>query len=256
MNETQRFRIGKIHISKTNPMDTQQRLTEAALNGEGGYVCVTNLRMINYAGKHPDYIDIMENSFMNLPDGTPLTWLGKAWGLENISVTNGPSTFVGMLTNGDKRLRHFLIGDTEDVLMEIKIKFGGVEGANIVGAFSPPFKDVKDFDYKRIAKIVKESGANIIWTAMTAPKQDEFNAILLQYLPNVLSIGVGRAFRLSIGEIKQSPNWARKMGIGGFFMRRRKWYQTGWWYFKNTFKLTEYFVQIKYWQLKGNKFYE
>ena len=256
MKFDERFRIGMVHISKTNPQDTIQRLTQAAIDGVGGYVCVTNLRMVNYAGKHPEYAEVMERSFMNLPDGVPLTWCGKAWGIRGIDVTNGPSTFKAMLSNGDKRLRHFLLGDTEEVLAQIKHKYSGEFGTQIVGTYSPPFLDVKDFDYEGIAKLISDSGANIVWTAMTAPKQDIFGQMLNHYLPNVMCIGVGRAFRLSIGEVKDAPKWAKKLGIGGFFMRRRKWYKTGWWYIVNTISVLKYLFQIKMWKLDGKKYYE
>lgn len=251
-----RFRIDSIHISKTNPKEAVSQLTNAIISKDGGYVCVTNLRMINYAAKHPAYATLMEGSFMNLPDGVPLTWCGKAWGLKNIDVTNGPSTFHEMLSNGNHRLRHFLLGDTQDVLDKIKDKYISEYDTNIVGAYSPPFADVKNFNYADIAKIVSDSGANVVWVAMTAPKQDEFSQILNQYLPEVLLIGVGRAFRLSVGEVKQAPGWAKKIGVGGFFMRRRKWYQTGWWYLLNTLTVVKYLIQIKYWKLTGKKYYE
>ena len=50
-----RYKIGKVHISATNPENAKEKITKAALEGNGGYVCVSNLRMIRYAGGHPDY---------------------------------------------------------------------------------------------------------------------------------------------------------------------------------------------------------
>lgn len=251
-----KFRIANIYISRTNPEDTVKRLTDAALYSTGGYVCVTNIRMIKYACNNPRYAELMNKSFMNLPDGTPLTWCGKAWGLKDIAVTNGPSLFKNMLSNGDKRLKHYLLGDTDDILNAIKNKYSKGFGANIVGVYSPPFVDVQDFDYVKIANDIRDSGANIIWTAMTAPKQDEFGQMLQNFLPDVICIGVGRAFRLSVGSVKQPPKWASRFGVGGFFMRRRKWYQTGLWYLSNTLTVAKYIMQIKYWKFKGNKYYE
>lgn len=251
-----RFRISKIFISKTNPEDTDKVLTDAALNGTGSYVCVTNIRMIRYADNHPTYAQLMEDAFMNLPDGVPLTWCGKAWGLKNIAVTNGPSIFHRMLSNGNSNLRHFLLGDTQQTLDNLKMKYTNEYGSNIVGMYSPPFCDIQDLDYKSITKLITNSGANIIWVAMTAPKQDEFGKILQDYLPNTLCIGVGRAFRLSIGEVKSAPNWAKKMGIGGLFMRRVTLHQAGWWYVKNSISVLKYIAQILFWRSKGRKFYE
>lgn len=255
MNED-KFRLSSTFITKTNPSKAKADITEMATQKSGGYICVTNLRMVKYADNHPAYAEIMNKSAMNLPDGVPLTWCGKAWGLENIAVTNGPSLFKEFMTNSPKELKHYLIGDTQEVLDRIVEKFAGGYGTQIVGTYSPPFIPVEKFDYKKIAEDIKNSGANIVWTAMTAPKQDEFNAILQGYAPEVVSIGVGRAFRLSIGEVKDAPGWAKKLGIGGFFMRRRKWYQTGWWYLTNSFNVAKFIAQIKYQKLNGKKYYE
>lgn len=240
MNQ-ERFRIGKTYISATNPKDAEERITHAALNGNGGYICVSNMRMVMYAGKDPEYAKLMDESFMNLPDGMPLTWCGKLWGLKEIANTNGPALFKKMLSEGNPGLKHYLLGDTQDVLNSIKDKYKSVD---IVGAEALPFAKVEEFDYQEISENIKKSGANIVWTAMTAPKQDEFDRIISRMLPNVVFIGVGRAFRMSIGDVKKAPRWAEKMGIGGFFIRRRKWYQTGWWYIKTSFSLAYYMIQI------------
>ena len=84
------FRVGKIHISATNSNDAEEKITKSALNCKGGYICVSNVRMSKYADKHPDYANLMEHSFMNLPDGMPLTWCGHWWGLKNVNRTCGP----------------------------------------------------------------------------------------------------------------------------------------------------------------------
>lgn len=49
MNNKDFYRIGRVRISATNQQDTQKKLTENAINGNGGYVCVSNMRMVRYA---------------------------------------------------------------------------------------------------------------------------------------------------------------------------------------------------------------
>lgn len=248
-----KFRIGRTFISCTNPENAINDITAAAIAGNGGYICVSNMRMIHYANKHPEYNKIMLNSMMNWPDGKPLSWCGKLWGLKDVRCTSGPSTFSRIMTNPDFHLKHYLLGDTQDVLDEIVAKF---PQSNIVGSISLPFADVDEFDYQEIAKSIYESGANMIWTAMTAPKQDEFNARLVHFLPNVVAIGVGRAFRLSIGRVKDAPQWAKKAGIGGMFIGRKSKPQLLWWYMKETLVLFGYFISIIWRRLIGKKYYE
>ena len=250
-----KYRVGSVFISNTTPETARENLKELALSGQGGYVCVSNVRMVRYAGTHTEYQKLMKDSMMNLPDGTPLVWCGRLWGL-NVKCTNGPATFKTMLKDGDNGLRHYLLGDTQEVLDRI-IELNEKEfHARIVGAEALPFTTVENFDYKNIATRVKNADANIIWTAMRAPKQDEFDMILSDYLPNVLCIGVGRAFRMLIGEVKQAPRWAQRLGITGIFTRKISLLKTLYWYFESFFFVFGYCSQIVWNKMIGRKYYE
>lgn len=251
--DKKRYRIGKIHISATNPKDAEERITQAALKGEGGYICVSNVRMIRHAGKHADYASLMEESLMNIPDGKPLEWCAKLWGLQGVKCANGPALFKQMLNNGSKELKHYLLGDTQDVLDKI---VETATNAQIVGAEALPFAKVEEFDYAGIAKRVADSGAQIVWTAMRAPKQDEFDQRLSKLVPHVVSIGVGRAFRLYTGEVHQAPGWAQKAGVAGIFTRKTSLWKAIRWYIESSFYLLGYFTGIIIRRLTGRRCYE
>lgn len=251
-----RFRIGCTHISATTPHNAEDVISKYAEEGKGGYVCVSNMRMVMYASKFPDYAEVMEHSLMNLPDGMPLTWCGKFWGIKNVERTCGPEFFQRMLTNDNANLKHYLLGDTQDVLDKIVEKYNTESLPKIVGAYSLPFANVDEFDYDGIALMVKESGANIVWTAMRAPKQDEFNARLCKYLPNVVAVGVGRAFRASIGEFKDIPRMAQKLGLSGFYLLRNSWWKEIPFYLNAILFLIKSFLQIKWKRICGRPYYE
>lgn len=251
-----KFRIHKTFISRTNPEDAMSRITDAAIKGTGGYICVSNMRTVRFAGKDEKYRQLMHDSFMNWPDGTPLSWCGKWWGLKDVSFTNGPATFKKMLLNGDQRIKHFLLGDTQEVLDGIVKKYKTDGGANIVGVYSPPFAPLEEYDFDAIEKMIRESGANIVWSAMTAPKQDFFDQIMSKRMPDVLFIGVGRAFRISIDMVKEAPEWAQKSGMGGMFISKKNPLARIWSTFRRSFILFGYWVNIKYRKLTGKKYYE
>lgn len=250
------FRVGKVFISITNPQDAEKRITEAAYQGKGGFVCVSNMRMVMFADKHPDYAKLMSRSFMNLPDGMPLTWCGRLWGIGTVNRICGPDLFESVLSRDDLELKHYLLGDTQEVLDRIVAKFNCGDKKKIVGAYSLPFAKVEEFDYEGISKMVNESGANIVWTAMTAPKQDEFDERLLKLTPKVVAIGVGRAFRASIGEYKEVPNYARKLGISGFWLLKGTLWQEFRFYFSAFFFLIKVFLQILLRKICGKRYYE
>lgn len=86
-------------------------------------------------------------------------------------------------------------------------------GAQVVGCYSPPFAPLEEYNMQDIAKKINESGANIVWTSLRAPKQDFLNAKLLPLLNDgIVLIGVGAAFRSVIGGLRQ-PDGILQKGV-------------------------------------------
>jgi N-acetylglucosaminyldiphosphoundecaprenol N-acetyl-beta-D-mannosaminyltransferase len=75
-------------------------------------------------------------------------------------------------------------------------------------------------------------------------------------MPDVLFIGVGRAFRISIDMVKEAPEWAQKSGMGGMFISKKNPLARIWSTFRRSFILFGYWVNIKYRKLTGKKYYE
>lgn len=253
---SEKYRIGKVHITITNPDDAKERIEEAALNGQGGYVCVSNMRMVKYAGKNPEYANLMEQSLLNVPDGMPLVWCGHLWGYKKVARVMGFELMDLLLKSGDKSLPHYFLGDTQDVLDKLITKYRNDYGSNIAGAYSLPFAEVDEFDYESIAKMITDSGATVVWTAMRSPKQDFFNRKLTEIKPDIVCVGVGRAFRLAIGEFNDVPKAAKVFGLSGIWLRRASLWNTLSWYFHSCFYLAYYFLQILFLRLVGRKSYE
>ncbi|EKC54944.1 glycosyl transferase, WecB/TagA/CpsF family, partial [human gut metagenome] len=62
-----------------------------------------------------------------------------------------------------------------------------------------PFRKVEEFDYPEIARMVEADGADIIWVALGAPKQEIFMSRLKPYLHHGVMIAVGAAFKFFSG---------------------------------------------------------
>lgn len=217
---TNRYRIGKTFISITNPIDAQKQIKQAVVDGLNTYICVSNPRTVVLASKDLEYRDVMNQSLMNLPDAQPTLWAARLWGLKNVERTMGPILFHDMITNPSSGLKHFLLGDTEETLKQICEKAKQYD-ANITGTYSPAFCKLDDYDFKSIAKTINESGADIVWIALRAPKQDFFAVQILPFLENKICIGVGAAFRFFLGEYKMAPPLIRKLGLMGLYWGRK-----------------------------------
>lgn len=252
-----RYRIGKTFISITNIQDAQRQITQAVKEGKKGYICVSDPRTVDLASKDTNYRQVMANSMMNTPDGQPTLWAARLWGLKNVERTMGPILFQEMIENPKSGLKHFLLGDTDETLRAI-VEKAKEKNSLIVGVYSPPFCGLEEYDYAGIAKIIEESGADIVWTAMRAPKQDYLNVNLLPYLDKKICIGVGAAFRFYLGEYKMAPPIIRKLGLMGLYWGRKgqPWNKFIWGYLTDNIPFLWHLAKIPFRRLIGKKYFE
>lgn len=74
-----------------------------------------------------------------------------------------------------------------------------------------PFCSVDEFDYPAIARMVENDGADIVWVALGAPKQEEFMYRLKPHLSHGVMIAVGAAFKFFSGvKARRAPRWMVK----------------------------------------------
>ena len=192
---------------------------------------------------------------MNLPDAEPMLWAAKLWGLKEVRRTMGPMLFNDMLEDYNNGIRHFFLGDTDETLSKLQDKY---KFANIVGTYSPPFCELYEYDYEGMAKKINDSGANLVWISMRAPKQDFFATRILPYLDKKICIGVGAAFRFNLGEYKMAPPIIKKLGLMGLFWGKKSqsWPAFIWDYLSMNMPYLYYLAQIPIRKLLGKKYYE
>lgn len=250
-----RYRVGNTFVSRTNVKNTIKIIEDSIRSQKKIQVCVSDFQAVCFANKTPEYRLIVENAELNNPDGIPLIWLARVWGLGDVEQTMGPEVFITMLKDAESGFRHFLLGDTDEVLEEIKNKYVNSFSSKIVGTFSPPFIDVESYDYLKIAELVNKSNADIVWISLTSPKQDFFGVRLLPLLQKATVIGVGAAFRYSIGKYSMPKGFKHKIGLAGFMRKDNFWGDLKW-YLKNTIQLVIFAINIITRRIKGIQFYE
>lgn len=253
------FRVGRVRISVTDEVSAIQTIKEAIHQKVKGYVCISTLRTVPIANRDDSYQEVMENSLMNTPDGTPLVWCGHWWGLKQVQRACGPHIFPRMLKDKDPELKHFFLGDTDDTLAALTKKATEEFGAQVVGSYSPPFAPLEEYDMEGIAKMINESGATIVWTSLRAPKQDYLDAKLTPYLNDgIVCVGVGAAFRAVIGGLKAPDGFLQKIGLAGLLFKRNnvsRFQQLGW-YLEHVTYLAKYWFVIHWRRMTGKKYYE
>lgn len=182
-------------------------------------ISATGAHGMVYAKKNSEFKSILDSFYLNLPDGMPGVWVGRVKGAKGMGRCYGPDFFAEMMkaTSG-KDIKHLLCGGKEGVADQLKIaceeKFGN---NNIVGTFCPPFKAVEDYDYKGIAEMINETGADIVWVGISTPKQEQFAWRLSKFTKVNFLITVGAAFDFHIGQVNQAPGWIQRAGMEWLF---------------------------------------
>ncbi|WP_298881800.1 WecB/TagA/CpsF family glycosyltransferase [uncultured Polaribacter sp.] len=212
------YKIGNLNLVAVTKLDVINFIKDN-ITKVNGYVCVTNTRTAYLSSKNKSYCTIQNNSLITIPDGMPLVWLGKLSGFQNIQRTAGPELFEHFLRKEDKKIKHYLLGDTQDVLDKLSTKAENEYGANIVGSFSPPFSSLEAYNYKKIANDINNSEADVVWLALGSPKQDIFASKLITHTNKKIILNVGAAFRFILGEYNMPPKAIQKLGLTGVYWR-------------------------------------
>lgn len=184
----------------------------------GDYLCVSNVHTTVAAYENPDYCAVQNGGIMAIPDGGPLSSLGKRRGYTQMQRIAGPSLMEEIFKiSVDKGYRHYFYGSTIDTLKKMRqIIERDYPGIQIVGMYSPPFCDTTVEEDKKIIKNINEAKPDFVWIGLGAPKQEKWMAAH-QGKINGLMIGVGAGFDYYAGNIKRAPKWMQKNNLEWIF---------------------------------------
>lgn len=172
------------------------------------------------ASKHdPEFRNVLNSFYMNLADGMPGVWISKMKGAAKIKRCYGPDFFKKLIVEtGDKKINHFFCGGKKGVADELKnaswIQFGN---KNIVGTYSPPFREMTDEELSDLAKTIENAHTNILWIGISTPKQEKFAYRISKVCKVDFIVTVGAAFDFHIGNVKQAPKLVQRIGLEWFF---------------------------------------
>lgn len=180
----------------------------------GDYVCVSNVHTTVTSYEDSEYCAIQNGGIMAIPDGGPLSSVGKKRGYHKMSRVTGPSLmgeiFNISLENG---YRHYFYGSTEKTLEELHSKLEKkYPGIQIAGMYSPPFRPITDKENEFIIKMINDSNPDFIWIGLGAPKQEKWMAIH-QGKVKGLMLGVGAGFDYYADNIKRAPEWMQRNNL-------------------------------------------
>ena len=177
----------------------------------GDYICVSNVHTVVTAYEDPEYRKVQNGGIMAIPDGAPLSVLGRRKGFTDMGRTTGPDLMGEIFRISVERgYRHFFYGSTEETLGKLAERLEAEYGKiRIAGMYSPPFGPVADREDAEIVRLINEAEADFVWVGLGAPKQERWMAAH-QGRVKGLMIGVGAGFDYVAGNIKRAPEWMQR----------------------------------------------
>ncbi len=83
----------------------------------------------------------------------------------------------------------------------------------VVGTYTPPFRPLNAEEEAELIRMVAETKPDFFWVGLSTPKQERFMDQYLSKLDAKLMFGVGAAFDIHTGRIKDAPYWMKVTGV-------------------------------------------
>lgn len=183
-----------------------KRIDSQIALGKPDYICVADGVVVNHVQRNPDYRQTVNNGMFAICDSgwVPL-YLKWIYGIRR-SQYAGPMIFKDVVSQGKHRM--IFLGTDRPTLDSLRLRLAQLNPAVLEMTFCElPYRSVEDFDYASIAQMIEADGAQVIWIALGAPKQDYFMRRLKPYLKHGVMIGVGAAFNFYSGIEQRAPEW-------------------------------------------------
>jgi N-acetylglucosaminyldiphosphoundecaprenol N-acetyl-beta-D-mannosaminyltransferase len=159
---------------------------------------------------------VNESDLINA-DGQAVVWASKVLGKPLKERVAGIDLMVNLVQLAhDKNYKIFFFGAKEEVVKKVVDIYTDQYSPNIIAGYRNGY--FKKEEEQSIAKQIAESGANILFVAISSPTKENFlfeNKAILQKVNFVM--GVGGSFDVVAGKVKRAPLWMQNVGLEWFY---------------------------------------
>lgn len=181
------------------------------------FIAVTGMHGVTEAQQDPFFKQILNAADLVVPDGMPLVWLGRRSGYSLQRRVYGPELMQAFCCATGSRYRHFFYGGMPGVPVQLAESLRMKFGIQSVGSYSPPFRPLSAEEDDKILASIHSVKPDVLWIGLSTPKQERW---MYEHRPKLrvpVVVGVGAAFDINTGRVKQAPTWVREHGLEWFF---------------------------------------
>ena len=199
-----------------HPMTMKQAvdsLEQRMLAGEQPFVVTANAEIIMMCQEDAAYNSIIsQKAELVLPDGAGAVWAGRHLGYKVPERVAGFDLYNQLLAlSAKKGYKAYFFGGSPGIAEAAKAKSEEMyPGVKIVGCHNGYFTDA---DVPAIIEAINQSGAEMLFVALGAPKQERWILAHREELKPRILMGIGGSFDVLAGKMERAPKWMQDASL-------------------------------------------
>jgi N-acetylglucosaminyldiphosphoundecaprenol N-acetyl-beta-D-mannosaminyltransferase len=176
-------------------------------------ISTVNLDFLVHGHDDPEVRSIFAQNGLNIADGAPVAWAGRALGATGLRRVAGLDLVPALAAvASEKGLRLFLLGGqngaADEAARRLRLRNPGLE----VFVHEPPVQSLDEMNNLDIILRIEEAQPHILLVAFGHPKQEKWIYRHRRRLPMV-AMGVGCSLDLIAGRRGRAPGWMQASGL-------------------------------------------
>lgn len=203
-----------VHISAVDMDGATSEISRWIRDQEQHYVCVTGVHGVMESQRDPELLRIHNESGLTTPDGMPMVWAGRRAGAR-ISRVYGPDLMLALCALAELRgWSSFFYGGQAGIPERLsQCLLSRFPGLKVAGTYSPPYRPLTAEEDHDAVERINSSNPAIVWVGLSTPKQERWMAAHVGRVRAPVIIGVGAAFDIHAGTLRQAPRWMQRRGL-------------------------------------------
>jgi len=213
---TNRIKFLNTELDTMTMDQTVLTIEQALIKGQVLQHVVVNVAKIVNMQKDTELAESVKSCDVINIDGMGVVWGARFCGHVVPERVAGVDLFHNLLAMSARRSHPvFLLGATEEVVTKTAEKVKEQNPNLIIAGFHDGyfFGSKEGWDEEAVVNKIRESGAKLLFVAITSPKKENFINKWQDKLGVDFVMGVGGTFDVVAGKVKRAPVWMQNFGL-------------------------------------------
>ena len=200
-------------VDNMDMSETLDRVSQAISHDLHIHHSVVNAGKIVSMHKDPQLRESVVNADIISADGQGVVWASRLLGKPLKGRVTGIDLMEELVSLAYRdHYKVYFLGAKEDIVRSVVEHYSDVYSPDIIAGYRNGY--FKKAEEREIACDIADSGANILFVAISSPTKENFLFQNREILKKVNFImGVGGSFDVVSGLVKRAPKWMQKAGL-------------------------------------------